>query len=660
VQSLLANGIVIAWILTAGYIVTPIPVWVSWMRWLHPYFYGFNWQARTQFQGRVFACAGDGSIESSQCIGDNVLVGLRFDPNTPLWVFPLGLLGFILVIHVLALLILTTWHPGGQRHATQQHSMQVEGVLKESNEKAATTKQHQLLVQLQHVTLGVTTGSLLSRDSATQKKILDDINLEFAPGRLSGILGPSGAGKSSLLSLLSARLSHKDFHMTGRICLNDQPLSKCDVQRIAFVQQDDSHLLPALTVRETLHYSALLKLDHLPVRSRRARAEEVILQLGLKHCADNLIGGELVKGISGGEKRRVSLGRELLSDPAVLVADEPTSGLDAAQALSVIDCLRTVASTGTVVIASLHQPRSAIFNALDHIVLLAKGGRVVCCGTGTEVSKHFEAVGLAVPKVGAHGLNQDVSELGQHFGLADFYLDSITVNAQDKATQAKSSELVDTLVDNWRFKQNDPAVETATASSGIAATATQTHPIWNVLPVILPRNFKNLRRQSDVFVTRLANPPFLGLLFFLFFGRFSLAPSSVQSRIGFLQELSAMPFVGCLSAVAIYGNELGSFLHDYRSSGARYSAASFLATYTLIEVPMQLIGSFLFAVVSVFGMGLQHSVKDFFEFTVSVFAVINFGESVGILFGTWVQDALSVSLISSALSVAAQTSGIFR
>jgi ABC-type multidrug transport system permease subunit len=244
----------------------------------------------------------------------------------------------------------------------------------------------------------------------------------------------------------------------------------------------------------------------------------------------------------------------------------------------------------------------------------------------------------------------------QNFGLADFYLDAITDNMQSQ----QAHQQVETLVANWKFRQiEDFKKEKAQASKTLEETNSKTHKLWKALPVILPRNFKNLRRQSDIFVTRIANPPFVGLLFFLFFGRFSYGPSSAQSRLGFIQETSAFPFIGVLSCVAIYPAELASFFHDYRSSGARYSALSFLSAYTLQEVPMQLIGSFLFSIIAIYGMNMQGSAKDFFEFMLGVWAIINFGESIGIIFATWIQDALSVSLISTALSVAAQTSGIF-
>lgn len=151
--------------------------------------------------------------------------------------------------------------------------------------------------------------------------------------------------------MLAGRLSSgatSAFRSRGSITLNGQEFDSSLASLVAFVEQvgcikivvyvtralhshqvlqEDSHHLPALTVRETVRYAARLRLKDRNKRQCDERAEEVLLLLGLSTCADTLVGGPLVKGISGGEKRRLSLAVQLLSDPAVLYADEPTSGV---------------------------------------------------------------------------------------------------------------------------------------------------------------------------------------------------------------------------------------------------------------------------------------------------------------------------------------------
>ena len=188
-----------------------------------------------------------------------------------------------------------------------------------------------------------------------RKVILDDLSIAFPAGQVSAILGPSGAGKSTLLQLLASRplpsAPMSTFRTIGQILMAGQPLNAKSRSNVAFVEQDDDWHLPSLTVRETLRYAAILRLpSSMSKASKIARAETVLLMLGLKDCADLPVGGALLKGISGGEKRRLSLAVQMINDPAVLVVDEPTSGLDSSIALSVMQVLRDIAATGRTVI----------------------------------------------------------------------------------------------------------------------------------------------------------------------------------------------------------------------------------------------------------------------------------------------------------------------
>jgi ABC-type multidrug transport system ATPase subunit len=164
-------------------------------------------------------------------------------------------------------------------------------------------------------------------------------------------MGPSGSGKSSLLQLCSGRRLvagvTSTFSTTGAITLNDAPLSARTRHLAELVPQSDDWLLSALTPRETLRYAAALKLpSHVSRKRKHARAEEVLRLLGLNECADTPCGGELLKGISGGEKRRLALGVQMIGEPAVLFADEPVRGARrASRSKTDCRCTRRPAST---------------------------------------------------------------------------------------------------------------------------------------------------------------------------------------------------------------------------------------------------------------------------------------------------------------------------
>ena len=133
---------------------------------------------------------------------------------------------------------------------------------------------------------------------------------------------------------------------------------------------------------------------------RRTRVEQVISILGLEKCASTRIGHEIGQGLSGGEKRRVSVAEELVVEPSILFLDEPTTGLDSSSSLSLCRALKTVAQKGTAVLLSIHQPREDIFNLFDHVIVLCEGGRAIFSGPTVDVPSFLRTVidfGLAPP-----------------------------------------------------------------------------------------------------------------------------------------------------------------------------------------------------------------------------------------------------------------------
>lgn len=127
-----------------------------------------------------------------------------------------------------------------------------------------------------------------------------------------------------------------------------------------------------------------------------ARAEQVLSQLGLRHCADTLVGSEFVKGISGGEKRRVSIAIQILTDPKILMLDEPSSGLDANTAHGMMELLQALAKEGRTIICTIHQSRSDLFPLFGNLLLLANG-RMIYSGKAESMMGYFEGAGYPCP-----------------------------------------------------------------------------------------------------------------------------------------------------------------------------------------------------------------------------------------------------------------------
>ena len=175
------------------------------------------------------------------------------------------------------------------------------------------------------------------------KVILKDCAGDLAPGKMLAILGPSGSGKTSLLNVVAGRVTAGELE--GEILLNGKPRTDSFRLLSAYVVQDDA-LFSSLTVRETMLIAAELRLPSgVELGKKQEVAEKVINELGLAKSANTRIGNAFVRGISGGEKKRVNIGVEMMGNPSLVFLDEPTSGLDSFQAQNVVqalkDCLRT-------------------------------------------------------------------------------------------------------------------------------------------------------------------------------------------------------------------------------------------------------------------------------------------------------------------------------
>lgn len=227
-----------------------------------------------------------------------------------------------------------------------------------------------------------------------ERMILSGISGMASPGEILAVLGPSGSGKSSLLNALAGRLGNRGGSLTGMILANGKKLSRSVLRRTGFVAQDDV-LYPHLTVRETLVFCALLRLPQKLTRKEKVSvAESVILELGLGKCEDTIIGNSFVRGVSGGERKRVSIAHEMLVNPSLLVLDEPTSGLDSTAAYRLVTALGAVVRNGRTVVLSVHQPSSRVYQMFDKVLLLSEG-KCLYFGRRSEAVQYFESAGFS-------------------------------------------------------------------------------------------------------------------------------------------------------------------------------------------------------------------------------------------------------------------------
>lgn len=225
------------------------------------------------------------------------------------------------------------------------------------------------------------------------KHILHSVSVSFEPGTLTGLMGLSGAGKTTLLSLLrSGRCTQ------GSITMNGSPFRSSASRAVIRTIPQDDILLAGLTAREALTYAASLSLPRGLTRAQREqRVSTVLTQLHLSAAdAETKIGSVDSRGLSGGQRKRVSIGLELLANPSVLLVDEPTSGLDAKMAYDVVAILGRLAAAGRTVVTTIHQPSFALFSTFDALLVL-DGGRVAYAGPQAAAAAHFGRLSFVTP-----------------------------------------------------------------------------------------------------------------------------------------------------------------------------------------------------------------------------------------------------------------------
>ncbi|GFP97004.1 ABC transporter g family member 28 [Phtheirospermum japonicum] len=246
-------------------------------------------------------------------------------------------------------------------------------------------------------TVEIAFRDLTVRLKQKKKRLLRCVNGEIQPGRITALMGPSGAGKTTLLSALAGKTV--GCSINGLILINGKVESIRSYKRIVgFVPQDDI-VHGNLTVEENIWFSANCRLSaDLPKADKVLVVERVIESLGLQPVRDSLVGTVEKRGISGGQRKRVNVGLELVMEPSLLFLDEPTSGLDSSSSQLLLRALKREALEGVNICMVVHQPSYSLFRMFDDLILLAKGGLTAYHGPVRDVEDYFAHLDINVPE----------------------------------------------------------------------------------------------------------------------------------------------------------------------------------------------------------------------------------------------------------------------
>ena len=404
---------------------------------------------------------------------------------------------------------------------------------------------------------------------------------ESRPG-LFAILGPSGAGKSTLLDVLAGRKG-AGYVVSGAIRLNGVQMSPRALRRASgYVPQDD--VLPGTsTVWEYLSFHAELRLPRAtPRAARQQRVRRTLAALGLAPLADARIGDQFARGLSGGEKRRVSIAAELITQPGLLFLDEPTTGLDSSNAAKVVDILASLAAGGVTALLSIHQPRPDIFRLLARVLVLSGAGQPVYSGPASLAAAHFGSMGHAVP---------------EHVHVADFMLDTVLRAPPQEVSRMvaafRSSEVAGAnalLAERVRLQLSyrGPAAGPAAPPAGKYAAS-----FGLQLRVLCGRLLRNTYRHPFLFWLHFVATLAVALCIGAVFRRAGVDTGGIQNRLGALFfMLLYLSFIS-LGSLPVWHEERLLFARE-RAAGTYGANAYFTAVVLFDILPLRVLPPLFF------------------------------------------------------------------
>jgi len=401
---------------------------------------------------------------------------------------------------------------------------------------------------------------------APEKVVITGCSGLVSPGQLTCIIGPSGAGKSSLLNVLAGRVSSGGAHtVQGDVRVNGKLINPLTFRKnIAYVMQEDA-MQATSTVRESLEFSCALRLGaNVGEQVKASLVNDMLRSLQLEKCQHSPIGNMLIRGVSGGERKRTAIGVELITNPDLLFLDEPTSGLDSYSAYNVVQTLRKLARAGCSVLCTIHQPSSEIFHLFDSVILI-ESGQIMYNGSTADVAKLYDCPVHTNPADHAMFLMQtDLEKM--------------------RATSATSASHALALT---KAAASADALAPARAAGGDAIVPT-TASFWLQTKTLARREWANTTRDKGSLIARFGINAFLTLFASSVFyqaGDSSRATYQLNSHFGAITNIciSAM-FGSAQPMILLFPYERPIFLREYATG--TYGALPYFFSKVMVELPL--------------------------------------------------------------------------
>ncbi|RIB11361.1 P-loop containing nucleoside triphosphate hydrolase protein, partial [Gigaspora rosea] len=455
-------------------------------------------------------------------------------------------------------------------------------------------------------------------------------------------MGPSGCGKTTLLNVLADRVGTKNIE--GTIKMNGHKPTKDSRRFIAYCTQEDI-FFPYLTVKETLSYTSRLRLPReMSTSAKLEQVENVIQILNLSKCSNTIIGNMRIRGISGGEKKRVSIANELLTDPSVILLDEPTSGLDSSLALDLVQTLKELAiKQRKTIIIVIHQPSSQVFELFDKLLLMADG-HVVYFGDSADTVDYLANQGFVCHP---------------NFNPADYMLELLNnpttkqklISAYAKSIQSDSSGKL--VVEKCFIRPTIPDDSIIIGSSKHKWEAT----FLQQLMILTERSFK---QRSKAVLSKLNFIQILGIAFIncLIWFRMPYTEASLSDRYGLIFFTSTF-WIFFSSMITISAFPLDFDILSKERQSRSYRLLAYFLSKQIAELPLLIIFPIIYMIIIYWTVGLIPSADSFFAYTATAVLTVLTAQSFGYLAGATFMDIQSGTIACTLFMLATMLLGGF-
>ncbi|CAD0113876.1 unnamed protein product [Aureobasidium uvarum] len=437
----------------------------------------------------------------------------------------------------------------------------------------------------------------------------------YVKAEVLALMGPSGSGKTTLLNILAGRASGT----SGTVAVNDARVSTPVYKKLtSFVEQEDA-LVGSLTVRETMNFAARLALPRSVLKNEKgSRVQSLIDSFGLKKQADTLIGTPIRKGISGGQKRRVSVASQLITAPKILFLDEPTSGLDSVASFEVISLLKKYAQQHQlIVVASIHQPSAATFKLFGKLLLLSQG-QTCYFGPVPDVAPYFASLAMPVP---------DLMNPSEH--ILD--LTNTDFDSEDDEGNITAQRLL-TIQSAWKAHGNTQNRVSSRLEKSETLAGSQGPGLAHDLGIpitLLHRLFLKSYRDIVTYWIRVAMYMGLAVMMGTVWLRLSTIQKDIQSFVNALFFGSAFLSFMAVAYVPAFLEDRAIFVKE-RANGL-YGPLSFVVSNFLIGLPFLFLISILFAAVTYWLINFRPDATAFLIHVMWLFLDLVAAESLVVL-----------------------------